>query len=217
MDRSTEKAEQKALLQAGDAVPPVRGNGESIYESGEYLKLNPSFHVEDSAWKAEKIHRLIEKNGLDPRRIADIGCGAGEVLFELHRLMPHDVLFHGYDISPQGIELARARQTERLQFFQTDMLEAEHEIYDLVLCIDVFEHVPDYLGFLRQLRSHARHQIFHIPLDLSVQTVFRDSLTWHRKQFGHLHYFSPGTALATLRDCGYEIIDYSFTAGPRGR
>ena len=40
-----------------------------------------------------------------------------------------------------------------------------------------------------------------------------------RKQFGHLHYFTKDTALATLTDCGYDIIDSVFTAvgAERGR
>ena len=32
-----------------------------------------------------------------------------------------------------------------------------------------------------------------------------------REQFGHLHYFSKETALATLTDAGYEVVDYSYT------
>jgi len=30
---------------------------------------------------------------------------------------------------------------------------------------------------------------------------------------GHLHYFSKDIALQMLRDLGFEIIDYSYTAG----
>ncbi len=29
---------------------------------------------------------------------------------------------------------------------------------------------------------------------------------------GHLHYYMKDTALATLEDCGYEIVDYFYTA-----
>ncbi len=33
-----------------------------------------------------------------------------------------------------------------------------------------------------------------------------------RNSVGHLHYSNRETALATLRDCGYEIIDTFYTA-----
>jgi hypothetical protein len=54
--------------------------------------------------------------------------------------------------------------------------------------------------------------VFHIPLDLSVQTVFRgDVLLTQREKLGHLHYFTKETALATLTGAGYEIVDYLYT------
>jgi hypothetical protein len=34
-----------------------------------------------------------------------------------------------------------------------------------------------------------------------------------RESVGHLHYFTPETAIATLKDTGYNIIDQSFTPG----
>ena len=36
-----------------------------------------------------------------------------------------------------------------------------------------------------------------------------------RADLGHLHYFWKATALATLRDTGYEVVDsfYTFSAG----
>jgi hypothetical protein len=34
-----------------------------------------------------------------------------------------------------------------------------------------------------------------------------------RQQAGHLHYFTKETALATLRDTGYDVVDWFYTAG----
>ena len=83
-----------------------------------------------------------------------------------------------------------------------------------MMAIDVFEHVEDYFGFLRDLKETAEHKIFHIPLDLSVQSVLRSSpLIKSRKSVGHIHYFSKETALETLKDTGYQIIDYFYTSG----
>lgn len=84
----------------------------------------------------------------------------------------------------------------------------------MVLAIDVFEHVEDYFGFLRKLWEKAEYKIFHIPLDLSVQTVFRSSpILKERKTVGHIHYFTKETALETLKDTGYSIIDHFYTGG----
>ncbi len=84
--------------------------------------------------------------------------------------------------------------------------------FDIVMAIDVFEHVEDYFGFLKKLREKAEHAIFHIPLDLSVQTVLRSApIIKYRKSVGHIHYFTKETALETLKDIGYEIVDYFYT------
>ena len=32
-----------------------------------------------------------------------------------------------------------------------------------------------------------------------------------RKKYGHLHYFTKETALATLEDAGYSILDWFYT------
>jgi hypothetical protein len=34
-----------------------------------------------------------------------------------------------------------------------------------------------------------------------------------RKNVGHIHYFTKETALETLKDTGYDIIDYFYTSG----
>ena len=193
---------------------------QSIYTTGEYARENPSYHVEDSAWKADHILRMIHKHNLQPRTICEVGCGAGEILKQLQQALPGDVQFDGYEISPQAFALCQERANERLQFHCASLPPAPAPAFDLLLCIDVFEHVPDYIGFLKALRPKADRTIFHIPLDLSVQSVLRGSPIMNtRKQFGHLHYFTKDTALATLADCGYDIIDSSFTAvgAERGR
>jgi hypothetical protein len=82
------------------------------------------------------------------------------------------------------------------------------------MAIDVFEHVEDYFGFLRSLREKGTYKVFHIPLDLSVQTVLRSSpIIKHRSSIGHIQYFTKETVLATLKDTGYDVVDYFYTNG----
>ncbi|HVQ36953.1 MAG TPA: methyltransferase domain-containing protein, partial [Pyrinomonadaceae bacterium] len=114
----------------------------------------------------------------------------------------------------QAVELCGQRANDRLHFYCEDLIAADTPFFDLLLCIDVFEHVPDYLGFLRQLQSKARHKIFHIPLDMSAQWVLRGKpILLEREQAGHLHYFMKDTALGALRDSGYEVLDWTYTPG----
>ncbi len=183
-----------------------------IEKDGEYLKNNPSWHIEDSPWKAKQIIKMLERNPINPLTIAEVGCGAGEILNQLYTALPVNTVLTGYDISIDAIELAKTREKERLDFEYKDFIEVDKR-YDLLLMMDVFEHVNDYLGFLTACRKKAKNTIFHIPLDITVEAILRNKLIVHRKSVGHIHYFTKETALATLVDSGYEIIDYFYTLG----
>ncbi len=184
---------------------------DSLYTDGEYATRNASYHTEDSAWKAQKIASLLAEHAITPRVVAEIGCGAGQVIGNLSReprLMGGT--FTGYDISPQAIALAKniaaSSKGARVEYRCGDLLESAPTDIELLLSIDVFEHVPDYLGFLQRCRRLAPHHVLHIPLDLHVSSVLRSSFLSARASVGHLHYFTAESALATLRDAGYDVI-----------
>ncbi|PYV15572.1 MAG: methylase [Acidobacteria bacterium] len=184
----------------------------NIYENGVYLEKNPLWHAEESPWKANQILRMIENHHLRPRTVCEVGCGAGEVLMQLHDRMNCDCSFWGYENSPQAFEMCKPKATERLQFRLGDIRDAEDRPFDLMLVLDVIEHLEDYFGLLRDLRPRSQHTIFHIPLDLSVQTVLRKGALLKRRDLhAHLHYFTKETALQTLRDTGYELQDFFYT------
>jgi hypothetical protein len=179
------------------------------YKDGTYLQKNQSWHVEDSAWKAKQVATILDKNSLHPTTICEVGCGAGEILKQLSVALP-DAAFFGYERSPQAFELCKTRESEKVRFRCNDLLQEEVH-FDCLLCMDVFEHVEDYLGFLKALRSKATYKVFHIPLDISVLSILRGYIMDQRRQLGHLHYFTPETALATLTHCGYKLLDSRYT------
>jgi 2-polyprenyl-3-methyl-5-hydroxy-6-metoxy-1,4-benzoquinol methylase len=182
------------------------------YNNGDYLQYNLTWSVETSAWKAEKIYGILNKNNIKVKNICELGCGAGEILNQLS-LRISDGVFCGYEISRHAFELCKTREKENLKFEFGDLLsESNNEYFDLLLVIDVMEHIEDCFTFLRNCRKKANYKIFHIPLDMNVQAVLRTTpILASRKMVGHLHYFSKETALATLKECGYKIIDFEYT------
>lgn len=191
---------------------------ENIYTSGQYLEATQTWHAEDSPWKAIQIKKIIDKNQIQAKCIAEIGCGSGSILNELSKLSDlQGVGFEGYDISPQAIEIAKQLNTERVEFFQEDLLSEDNgKDFDILMVIDVFEHVPDYMGFLDKCRTKATYKIYHIPLEIHVSSVFRNAFIRNRYTIGHIHYFTADSAICTLEDTGHEIIDSFFTNGAFG-
>lgn len=186
-----------------------------LYTTGQYLDKNSTWGAEDSPWKADHVFKIIKNNDIYPKTIAEIGCGAGIILSELKRKkFLKDVQFKGYDISPQAIEICKKNEGEGISYFCQDLIgDDDFENYDILLIIDVFEHVPDYMGFIEKCRYKAEYKIYHIPLDIHVSSVLRNQFIRGRDSVGHLHYFTADSALATLKDTGHEIIDYVYTEG----
>lgn len=183
-----------------------------IYQDGKYKESNPTWHEHDAPWKARQVQSILADNGVPFGTFCEVGCGTGEILVQLSQAYP-DATFTGYDISPHALELATGRQGDRVSFHLDDPLGKPGLTFDVALVADVVEHVEDCFDFVRKVKDLAGTKVFHIPLDLSVQSVLR---MWPilnlREGVGHIHYFTKDTALALLTDCGYKIVDWRYTA-----
>ena len=181
------------------------------YNNGEYLLHNQTWHVEDSPWKAQQVTRMLSKHNLQPERIAEVGCGAGEVLAQVAASFPKAECA-GYDLSTQAIAIAKTRTSPRISYYCDDITKTGQR-FDVLLVLDVVEHVEDCFGFIRSMNGIATFKVYHIPLDFYALSVLRGwPVMQSRKTVGHIHYFFKDTALALLQECGENIIDYTFTA-----
>lgn len=185
------------------------------YTGSEYLLANPTWHVEDSPWKAAHILRGMSALGLQPRSVLDIGCGAGVVLSEVARRLPDpDLRFHGIDVAAGPVEQAKRSSTDDRVTFEVARLSDLRRDFDVAMLIDVVEHVPDYFGLLAEVRDRAEFVIAHVPLEMNVSAVLRRTpLQLARRQTGHIHHFNTDTVLAAFRETGYEVLHTHYTAG----
>lgn len=183
-----------------------------LYKSGNYLKNNPTWDLEDSKWKSIQILNLLNKVNLKPKTIVEVGCGAGHVLSYLNKSL-NNIELYGFDIAPDASKFWKKIKDRRIKFFLEDfLLNKEIKKYDLLIMLDVIEHLPNPFEFLSSINKRADHYIFHIPLDLSALSVLREKpLLYVRKKVGHIHYYTKNIALSLLAECGYKIIDYDYT------
>jgi ubiquinone/menaquinone biosynthesis C-methylase UbiE len=182
-----------------------------LYTNGGYLEKNPRWHTDESPWKARYVLQLLARNAIKPRTVCDVGCGAGEVLRQVHDGLGRASSCVGYDISPQALAMCQKLSRADLTFKLGDIREETDAHFDLILLMDVFEHLENYFTFLREIRTKAEYKVIHIPLDISVRTVLWGRLSRFRAAYGHLHYFTKDVALEMLREVGYEVIDYVYT------
>ena len=100
-----------------------------------YLTKNPSWHTEDSRYKSWLVSNAIQKNEVNFRTCADIGCGAGlvtEILAQKYTAK----IFHGYEISPSAEQFIKQRnKLKNLSFYNENFVE-QVKRYDLIVCLD---------------------------------------------------------------------------------
>lgn len=185
-----------------------------FYLDGSYLAHNPDWHVSASLWKSQVIWEMMRKQRLKPETVAEIGCGAGEILRLLQERMEQSTQFTGYDIAPQAIQLAQERANQHLQFKLQDYAQQPEGHFNLLLLIDVVTHFENCFDVLRSLRGRSDHTIFQIALDISVLGVLGNRLVGYRKNSHHTHYWDKNLALDVLKEVGYEILDYRYTRPP---
>lgn len=81
-----------------------------------------------------------------------------------------------------------------------------------MLIFDVFEHVWDPFSFLEKSKQHSELFVFHIPRDLSAQSVARGyPLLNVCRKVGHLNSYTKELALETLTDYSFQIVEWSYT------
>lgn len=103
--------------------------------------------------------------------IFDAGCGEGFVLEYLSQQFEFPTII-GADISPEAVEEAKSRVSNAKfmvanlasQDFSKDIANLGQSEFDIVLCLEVLEHIPDYSQALENLNKiPARNFIISVP------------------------------------------------------
>ena len=103
------------------------------------------------------LRRVSELAAVErPRRILEVGCGEGIVLATLGARLPGSRL-DGIELDESALETARGR-CPSATFVRGDAcaLPFEGKSFDLVVCLEVLEHLPDPSRALRELRRVTR-------------------------------------------------------------
>jgi len=184
-----------------------------IYNDSTYLNNNPTWHEEDAPFKTTKIIELLARNSISFNTVAEIGCGSGEILVQLEAQLHEVINYFGFDISTDAINIAKKKETDKIKFELRDLSNKnENCFYDLLLVIDVIEHLDNYFNFLDGIVSKSKYTIFHIPLDMCVWSLFREKkLIESKNRIGHIHNFTEDFIINILSDYGFEIIDKIYT------
>lgn len=150
---------------------------------------------------------------LRPATLLDIGCGPGHVA---RRCAADGVRVTGVDREPPAFAMHEFLRVH----LDREPLPVDAFAYDVVLLLDVIEHLPDPEGFLVGLRNKSRSLPASGPRSafvLSTPNVAFASMrlslllgSFNYAERGildidHKRLFTKRSLLRALRDCGYEV------------
>jgi len=167
----------------------------------EYDKM---YRLEEANWwyigRRDLFLKMAARfdNGLSgkPFRILDVGCGTGINLKYLQIL--GDV--YGLDISKNALIFSQNRGLPSLICGSADKLPFKDELFDLVLALDVIEHIDEDLSAVRELNRVLK------PGGRLILTVPAFQFLWtsHDLALHHKRRYTRSGILSILRLGGFE-------------
>ena len=151
--------------------------------------------------------------------VLDAGCGDGQYSFYLAKLNPSADIT-AYDINKHQIEQnkIKGKGVKNIEFIQKDLTEIEDlEIFDLIVCIDVLEHIQNDKGVIELLYKALKKggkMYLHVPCS-SYYRHFNKFKNWIQEDHVRMGY-SRDTCLKMLDDVGFKVLKFKGTFGWHG-
>ena len=159
------------------------------------------------AWRCRVLEVALQDAGLDfaaQLRVLDVGGGCGVVASQLE---PRTCwIVDTTDLDREALSRCPAGRGRRLYY---DILECRQELrnaYDVVLLMDVLEHISDPTSFARASIGHLRPGgvlAVNVPALEAFRSPYDDAV-------GHLHRFDRPTLRHALADLSLDRIELRY-------
>ncbi len=133
--------------------------------------------------KFNLIYEVKKLHGI--KTFLDAGCGAGDIACSLIKL---GLTGEGIDFSEKAIEVANQRKKElliqdnKIEFNVGDIKKLKKK-YDLVLSLEVLEHIKDHEAAFKELVDHStKYIIISVPAKKKLYS-YSDKLVGHYRRY----------------------------------
>src|SRR3989344_4327458 len=198
------------------------------FYSMDYIKIHPSLHSEDSAWKVSKILPPINlfKNEINKKliKILDVGGGAGIIFLNISNYLESQRFL----IEKSALDLSRdmlniqQKNNPGLKTYLGDISKTnfKDKSFDICLLIDVLEHLKNDHVAIKEIKRISNYALFKVPLEKNlIENIINHLLAnrlniSRRKRYGHVNYYTINSLENILKVIG-KIEYISFTNNSR--
>jgi len=180
-----------------------------FYSSGSFYDNNTTNSFA-SKWKALLVTDILETIPQQLKIIADVGSGDCMVARHIANVKSN-LLIDCYDVTPPEHRF-NIDETPQLKFYPLSALESSDKQYDLIMALDVIEHVACPRTFLSSLAMRTRRVLLHVPLDLSVVSMLRPAILREQlESAGHVTFYNVETLRIFFHSMGMYPTVFKLT------
>jgi 2-polyprenyl-3-methyl-5-hydroxy-6-metoxy-1,4-benzoquinol methylase len=180
-------------------------------EIGErYADVVDEGYLAEEDARRELFRWVLDVAGAYPvrgKRLLEIGAHMG-LFLDVARERGWDA--EGIEPSAWAVEEGRRRFGVSLRQGSVEELEAEPASADVVVSLDVLEHLVDPVAALERVRSVVDDEGLLLLSTVNVAGLHarlrRGSWPWFIRP--HLHYFTPSTLRGTLERAGFRLVEW---------
>src|SRR6266850_429038 len=141
-------------------------------------------------WRFEILRRQMRRLGITPGRALEIGCGHGVLRQQLEEAF--EVPVDGCDLNQHALRMAPAGKGRLLVYDIFDRLPEMRGVYDMILLMDVIEHLDDDLGFFQTSLEHLKPGgivAINVPAHMSLYSKY-DRVAGHKRRYNSRELYS---------------------------
>lgn len=188
-----------------------------IKQSDEYSEEDPYTFDLTNKFHSSRVEATLElmevafNDHRFPIRVLDMGCGKGYITCEIQKRYPLSEI-SGLDYSLSAIQFA-VQNNPKIDFIAANAYNPPYlkDYFDIIICNNLWEHVPDPLFLLKAIRRITKPGGFVIistPSRYRIQNIFRFILGKPIRLISDYHVteYSVGQIIEQLRYGKYEVV-----------
>lgn len=141
-------------------------------------------------WRFDVLRRQMRRLHITPGKVLEIGCGHGVLRQQLEDVF--DMPVDGCDLNQHALQMAPAGRGRLLLYNIFDRLPEMRRAYNMILLMDVLEHLDDDLAFLKTSLEHLKPEgivAINVPAHMLLYSNY-DRVAGHIRRYNSKDLYS---------------------------